>query len=124
MVANKKQKLAKVEISGDALDEDFLLEDGFISDVEEEGEIILEEIIPPIVADETANAYSEGKKRKAEAVIKSAKPKKIKETSSEKEISLGLLETEELLTQFRAKQARAMPNSTELEMDEFRIEGQ
>ena len=119
-------------ISADSLEEDFLVEDGFaLSDVDEdEGAISL----PPARAEspqadldngETANAaaYAGGKKRKIAAEEEKNKVKKVKESHSEKEPSLGLLPLEELLPKLVEKLGRAMPNASKLELEEFKIEG-
>lgn len=121
-------------ISADSLEEDFLLEDGFAASSadEDEGAISLP---PPTRADspegelddgETANAaaYAGGKKRKIAAEEKKNKVKKVKESHSEKEPSLGLLPVEELLPKLVEKLGRAMPNASKLELEEFKIEGQ
>ena len=126
-------KTARI-ISADSLEEDFLIEDGFAASSAEEDEGAIS-LAPPTRADsaegelddgETANAaaYAGGKKRKIAAEEKKNKVKKVKESHSEKEPSLGLLPVEELLPKLVEKLGRAMPNASKLELEEFKIEGQ
>lgn len=121
----KKAKLT--DASADSLEQDFLVEDGFaLSDAESEPDA--HALLPasedlPIPSDATASAYEASNKRKAALLAKSTKVKKVKESHSVQEASLGLLNLAELMGKLGEKQKRAMPNASGLEMDEFRIEG-
>ena len=132
-------------VSGDSLEEDFLLEDDFqpSGESETEGGVALEDAdLPTAVAvllsdDDEEPQASEGpakKKRKLEGKEKDekreskrqAKRAKVERAEKEKDdaTSLGLLPCESLADRLMDKQAKALPGLSAIERDDLRLAGQ
>lgn len=133
--ANKKIKV----ISGDSLEEDFLIEDGFAPSEgslsgDEAGEVydqssdVEEQAAVPIVAVNVGPSANKKRKIKEQKTAletgepKVKKPKKVKE-GRVLETSVGLLDLSSLVSKLAQKQKKAMPLVSQIEMDDLRILG-
>lgn len=119
---------AKIIVSGDSLEEDFVLEDDFAPvDVNSDDDISPDADISTALYDsetESAPVVRPAKNAKVAVVPgekKEKKEKKPKGGAQVDEVSLGLSAIEVLPGQFAEKQKRALPKLSSIEMDDLRI---